>query len=467
MLSINSHYIERGLEKAMATHSSTLAWKIPWTEEPGRLQSMGSWRVGHDFTFTFVFHFHALEKEMATHSSVLAWRIPGMVEPGGLPPMGSHRVRHDWSDLAAERGWGLSAFSSGNQDGCHHEKETPDSELQKMKQNETDHPGDMSVRDGRGVGRARQTKNTGSSSAPLKKSKLQGSHQAVKYRWYLRWLLNKYNEKYLTWFSCWSQWRKRLIEEKCYFTFWVWENQQASNFTFFPNSDLPNARVLMGPFSKKRWVTACSELRCIVLSDKRRPGMGVWAPLCRTERPSLKAISIHQRRNTCSPHSGWAPPFQLSSWSDFIRLCSLGLSDARRRVVSMAGLAVTQPSDWHAAHLRGFASTLQSGTCAFQVPQFEGGICVLLGDLGEISVEGWQQKQNSLTRVGRCKNFDDAHSLGPDSRLVSAGVLTEDKNQTQVVQETLRKGLISEVWACRKETEKDYCFSPRSRGPAW
>ena len=37
-----------GLEKAMATHSSTLAWKIPWTEEPGRLQSMGSQRVGHD-----------------------------------------------------------------------------------------------------------------------------------------------------------------------------------------------------------------------------------------------------------------------------------------------------------------------------------------------------------------------------------------------------------------------------------
>ena len=49
----------------------------------------------------FTFHFHALEKEMATHSSVLAWRIPGTVEPGGLPSMGSHRVGHDWSDLAA------------------------------------------------------------------------------------------------------------------------------------------------------------------------------------------------------------------------------------------------------------------------------------------------------------------------------------------------------------------------------
>ena len=77
----------------MATHSSTLAWKIPWTEESGRLQSMGSLRVGQDFTFTF--HFHALEKEMATHSSVLAWRIPGTGEPAGRPSMGSHRVEHD------------------------------------------------------------------------------------------------------------------------------------------------------------------------------------------------------------------------------------------------------------------------------------------------------------------------------------------------------------------------------------
>ena len=51
--------------------------------------------------FTFTFHFHALEKERATHSSVLAWRIPGMGEPGGLLSMGSDRVGHDWSDLAA------------------------------------------------------------------------------------------------------------------------------------------------------------------------------------------------------------------------------------------------------------------------------------------------------------------------------------------------------------------------------
>ena len=75
---------EDTLEKEMATHSSTVAWKIPWTEEPGRLQSMGSqsWTRLSDFTFTF--HFHALEKEMATHSSVLAWRIPGTGKPGGV-----------------------------------------------------------------------------------------------------------------------------------------------------------------------------------------------------------------------------------------------------------------------------------------------------------------------------------------------------------------------------------------------
>ena len=133
------------MKKAMAPHSSTLAWKIPLMEDPGRLQSMGSLRVGHDwatslspfpcigegngnplqcpclenprdggawraaicgvaqsqtrlsdFTFTF-----SLVKEMATHSSVLAWRIPGTGKPGGLPSVGSHRVGHNWSDLAA------------------------------------------------------------------------------------------------------------------------------------------------------------------------------------------------------------------------------------------------------------------------------------------------------------------------------------------------------------------------------
>ena len=73
------------------TPASTLAWKIPWTEEPGRLQSMGLRRVRHDWVTSLsllTFHFHALEKEMATHSSVLAWRTPGTGEPGGLPSMG-------------------------------------------------------------------------------------------------------------------------------------------------------------------------------------------------------------------------------------------------------------------------------------------------------------------------------------------------------------------------------------------
>ena len=80
----------------MAPQSSTLAWKIPWTEEPGRLQTMGSRRVKTQLSdFTFTFPFHALEKEMATHSSVLAWRIPGTGEPGGPPSMGLHRVGHD------------------------------------------------------------------------------------------------------------------------------------------------------------------------------------------------------------------------------------------------------------------------------------------------------------------------------------------------------------------------------------
>ena len=81
----------------MAPHSSTLAWKIPWTEEPGSL--VGLVGVAKSRTrlsdFTFTFHFHSLEKEMATHSSVLAWRIPGMVEPDGLPSMGLHRVGLD------------------------------------------------------------------------------------------------------------------------------------------------------------------------------------------------------------------------------------------------------------------------------------------------------------------------------------------------------------------------------------
>ena len=73
------------------------AW---WTAVHGVAEG---WTRLSDFTFTF--HFHALEKEMATHSSVLAWRIPGTGELGWLPSMGSHRVGHEWSDLAAAAAW--------------------------------------------------------------------------------------------------------------------------------------------------------------------------------------------------------------------------------------------------------------------------------------------------------------------------------------------------------------------------
>ena len=96
-----TYMIGSRMEKAMAPHSSTLAWRIPWTEEPGGLQSIGSLSRTRLSDFTFTFHFNALEKEMATHSSVLAWKIPGTGEPGGLLSMGSHRVGHDWSNLAA------------------------------------------------------------------------------------------------------------------------------------------------------------------------------------------------------------------------------------------------------------------------------------------------------------------------------------------------------------------------------
>ena len=80
----------------MAPHSNTLAWKIPWMEEPGRQKFHGVAKSRTRLSdFPFTFHFHPLEKEMATHSTVLAWRISGTGEPGGLPSMGSHRVGHE------------------------------------------------------------------------------------------------------------------------------------------------------------------------------------------------------------------------------------------------------------------------------------------------------------------------------------------------------------------------------------
>ena len=88
-------------------------WRQPQLQYPCLENPMdrGAWKAAvHGVTnsrtrlsdLPFTFHFHALEMEMATHSSVLAWRIPGTGEPGGLPSMGSHRVGHDWSDLAAQ-----------------------------------------------------------------------------------------------------------------------------------------------------------------------------------------------------------------------------------------------------------------------------------------------------------------------------------------------------------------------------
>ena len=77
----------------MAPHSSTLAWKIPRTEEPGRLQSMGS--LESDMTEQLHFHFSLSCIGQGNGNPLLALRIPGTGEPGGLPSMGSHRVGHD------------------------------------------------------------------------------------------------------------------------------------------------------------------------------------------------------------------------------------------------------------------------------------------------------------------------------------------------------------------------------------
>ena len=85
----------------MATHSSTLAWEIPWTEEPGRLQSMGLQRVRHDWaTSLSLFTFMHWRRKWQPTPVFLPGKSQGW-EPGELPSMGSHRVGHDWRDLAA------------------------------------------------------------------------------------------------------------------------------------------------------------------------------------------------------------------------------------------------------------------------------------------------------------------------------------------------------------------------------
>ena len=98
---MNCVSIYKQWEKAMAPHSSTLAWKIPWTEEPGRLQSMGSLRVGHDWA-TSLSLFTLLHWRRKWHPTPVF--LPGESQGWGSLVgfrMGSHRVGHDWSDLAA------------------------------------------------------------------------------------------------------------------------------------------------------------------------------------------------------------------------------------------------------------------------------------------------------------------------------------------------------------------------------
>ena len=99
---------EDALEKGMLTHFSILAWRIPWTEKTGELQSMGSQRVRQDWTInthtTSILYIKVwgtlqtfTEKAMATHSSTLAWKIPWAEESGRLQSTGSLRVGHDWT----------------------------------------------------------------------------------------------------------------------------------------------------------------------------------------------------------------------------------------------------------------------------------------------------------------------------------------------------------------------------------
>ena len=102
---------EDPLEDSIATHSSSLVWRISWTEETGRLQSIGSHRVGHDSSDLACMHKHITRerkrvmkysmdlsqvagKAMPTHSTTLAWKIPWTEKPGRLQSTGSLRVGH-------------------------------------------------------------------------------------------------------------------------------------------------------------------------------------------------------------------------------------------------------------------------------------------------------------------------------------------------------------------------------------
>ena len=82
-------------------NGTPLPWKIPWMEEPGRLQSMGLRRVGHDWTTSLsLFPFMHWRRKWQPVPVFLPGESQGW-EPGGLLSMGSHRVGHDWHDLEA------------------------------------------------------------------------------------------------------------------------------------------------------------------------------------------------------------------------------------------------------------------------------------------------------------------------------------------------------------------------------
>ena len=95
------HFQLSAVEKAMAPHSRTLAWKIPWMEEPGGLQSMGSLRVGHWVTSLSLFTFMHWRRTWQLTPVFLPGESQGRGSLVGLLSLGSHRVGHDWSDLAA------------------------------------------------------------------------------------------------------------------------------------------------------------------------------------------------------------------------------------------------------------------------------------------------------------------------------------------------------------------------------
>ena len=93
---------EFNTEKAMAPHSSTLAWKIPWMEEPGKLQSMGSQRVEHSWaTSLSLFTFMHWRRKWQPTPVFLSGESQGCGSLVGCRLWGLHRVGHDWSDLAA------------------------------------------------------------------------------------------------------------------------------------------------------------------------------------------------------------------------------------------------------------------------------------------------------------------------------------------------------------------------------